>query len=68
MSFIGFLIYPQPPPWEKKSDFLTTKVETESQVQGLSLSGPIYTPQKTNMAPENVGPLEKEIPIGNHQF
>ena len=25
------------------------------------------TPQETNMAPEN-RPLEKEIPIGNHQF
>ena len=27
----------------------------------------IYTPPKTNMEPEN-GPLEKEIPIGNHHF
>ena len=26
-----------------------------------------YTPRKTNMEPEN-GPLEKEIPIGNHHF
>ena len=26
-----------------------------------------YTPPKTNMEPEN-GPLEKEIPIGNHHF
>ena len=25
------------------------------------------TPPKTNMEPEN-GPLEKEIPIGNHHF
>ena len=25
------------------------------------------TPLKTNMEPEN-GPLEKEIPIGNHHF
>ena len=25
------------------------------------------TPPKTNMEPEN-GPLEKEIPVGNHQF
>ena len=25
------------------------------------------TPPKTNMEPEN-GPLEKEIPIGNHDF
>ena len=25
------------------------------------------TPPKTNMEPEN-GPLEKEIPIGNHYF
>ena len=29
------------PPWEN-NDFLTTDVEAESQVQGLSLSGPIY--------------------------
>ena len=29
-------------------------------------SGP-HTPPKTNMEPEN-GPLEKEIPIGNHHF
>ena len=27
----------------------------------------VFTPPKTNMAPEN-GPLEKEIPIGNHNF
>ena len=27
-----------------------------------------YTPPKTNMEPENGGPLEKEIPIGNHHF
>ena len=27
----------------------------------------IFTPPKTNMEPEN-GPLEKEIPIGNHRF
>ena len=27
----------------------------------------IYTPPKTNMEPEN-GPLEKEIPVGNHHF
>ena len=28
-----------------------------------------YTPLKIiNIAPENRGPLEKEIPIGNHQF
>ena len=26
-----------------------------------------HTPPKTNMEPEN-GPLEKEIPIGNHHF
>ena len=26
------------------------------------------TPPKTNMEPENGGPLEKEIPIGNHHF
>ena len=26
-----------------------------------------YTPPKTNMEPEN-GPLEKEIPIGNHHL
>ena len=26
-----------------------------------------FTPPKTNMEPEN-GPLEKEIPIGNHHF
>ena len=25
------------------------------------------TPPKTNMEPEN-GPLEKEVPIGNHHF
>ncbi len=25
-------------------------------------------PPKTNMEPENGGPLEKEIPIGNHHF
>ena len=29
---------------------------------------PINTPPKTNMEPENGGPLEKEIPIGNHHF
>ncbi len=28
---------------------------------------PGATPPKTNMEPEN-GPLEKEIPIGNHHF
>ena len=27
----------------------------------------LRTPPKTNMEPEN-GPLEKEIPIGNHHF
>ena len=27
----------------------------------------VCTPPKTNMEPEN-GPLEKEIPIGNHHF
>ena len=27
----------------------------------------ITTPPKTNMEPEN-GPLEKEIPVGNHHF
>ena len=27
----------------------------------------VDTPPETNMAPEN-RPLEKEIPIGNHQF
>ena len=27
----------------------------------------IYTLPETNIAPEN-GPLEKEIPIGNHHF
>ena len=26
------------------------------------------TPPKTNIEPENGGPLEKEIPIGNHHF
>ena len=31
------------------------------------LSNDVTTPPKTNMEPEN-GPLEKEIPIGNHPF
>ena len=29
--------------------------------------GGYITPPKTNMEPKN-GPLEKEIPIGNHHF
>ena len=32
------------------------------------LKGIGVTPPKTNMEPENGGPLEKEIPIGNHHF
>ena len=32
-----------------------------------SYSRILYTPPKTNMEPEN-GPLEKEIPFGNHPF
>ena len=27
-----------------------------------------YTPQNKHGSPENGGPLEKEIPIGNHHF
>ena len=45
------MIHPDP------SDFLGIMISLEIQ----------YTPQETNMAPEN-RPLEKEIPIGNHQF
>ena len=30
--------------------------------------GELDTPPETNMEPENGGPLEKEIPIGNHHF
>ncbi len=35
--------------------------------EGLKIWYRIVTPPKTNMEPEN-GPLEKEIPIGNHHF
>ena len=38
----------------------------EKSTAGTSLANKKYTP-KTNMEPEN-GPLEKEIPIGNHPF
>ena len=36
-------------------------------VKTLTFSIKEHTPPKTNMEPEN-GPLEKEIPIGNHHF
>ena len=36
-------------------------------LHGKLLFNQTSTPPKTNMEPEN-GPLEKEIPIGNHHF
>ena len=46
----------------------STRVSMELSIQLASNSWFISpTPPKTNMEPEN-GPLEKEIPIGNHHF
>ena len=44
-------------------DFLSDEHERYQSVAGFHY----ITPPKTNMKPEN-GPLEKEIPIGNHHF
>ena len=44
-----------------------SRVITWEPFRGESQRMQRYTPPKTNIEPEN-GPLEKEIPIGNHHF
>ena len=48
----------------RSSRFAMSSRNTSKKIQKTCFR---YTPQETNMAPEN-RPLEKEIPIGNHQF
>ena len=59
------LVHLQPSPmiWKGKGSEPNLHFRTWNPAVHL----PGCTPPKTNMEPEN-GPLEKEIPIGNHHF
>ncbi len=55
------VIFHQAPNPRKKN-----KLKSQDKLAGI-LHNWNHTPPKTNMEPEN-GPLEKEIPIGNHHL
>ena len=40
----------------------------KTHTENLKVDHKRYTPQNKHGSPENGGPLEKEIPIGNHHF
>ena len=53
--------------WLNKSQALERRILDDGVHHEPAPTVTMDTPPKTNMEPEN-GPLEKEIPIGNHHF
>ena len=55
---------------QSSSEKVIGSLQIERDVQSYIVFNKMFlklTPPKTNIEPEN-GPLEKEIPVGNHHF